>query len=261
MTAEQVLVGGTANRGRVIRIGDTVRRPMRPASAATHALLRHLETVGFGGAPRFLGVDERGREVLSYIEGEAVVPPYPRWAMTDTALVSVASLLRDYHDATLGFRADRHVWSDAVPRRYRRAGVTSHNDPNLDNIVFRDGRAVAMIDFDLASPGSRAWDVACAARLWSPLRSDVDIKDARRGAGVERFRRFVDAYGLEGEERALVIDAVPATHDWCYAIVRDGAESGVEGFVDYWWHGGADRAARTRAWYTDSGALLRESLG
>lgn len=260
MTVEQPLYGGTANRGRVIRIGDTVRRPMRPASAATHALLRHLEAVGFGAAPRLLGVDEHGREVLSYIEGEAVVPPYPAWAMTDAALVSVARLLRDYHQATLKFRADLHVWSDAIPRRFRGGRVTTHNDPNLDNVVFRDGQAVALIDFDLASPGRRAWDVACAARLWAPLRSDIDINDARRGAGIERFRRFVDAYGLEREERELVIDAVPATHDWCYAIVRDGAESGVEGFADYWWHGGADRAARTRQWYVDNDALLRDSL-
>jgi hypothetical protein len=262
MTVEQPLYGGTANRGRVIRVGDTVRRPMRPASEATHALLRHLEAVGFGAAPRLLGVDEHGREVLSYIEGQAIVPPYPAWAMTDAALVSVARLLRDYHDATLGFRADLHVWSDIVPGKFRGDQVTTHNDPNLDNVVFRDGRAVALIDFDLASPGRRAWDVACAARLWAPLRSDVDIPDARRGSGIERFRRFVDAYGLQGEERALVIDAVAVTHDWCYAIVADGAETGSsEGFADYWWHGGADRAARTRQWYADNDTLLRESLG
>jgi thiamine kinase-like enzyme len=80
--------------------------------------------------------------------------------MTEAALVSVARLLRDYHDATLGFRAELHAWPDPVPVAYRGDGVTTHNDPNLDNVVFRDGRAVALIDFDLASPGSRAWDVA-----------------------------------------------------------------------------------------------------
>ncbi|MDQ1626448.1 MAG: hypothetical protein QOI54_192 [Actinomycetota bacterium] len=260
MTVEQPLLGGTANRGRVVRVGDTVRRPLRPASAATHALLRHLEAVGFDGAPRLLGVDDRGREVLSYVEGEAVVPPYPPWAMTDAALVSVAHLLRDYHDATSGFRADRHEWSSTVPAPFRGDGVTTHNDPNLDNIVFRDGRAVALIDFDLASPGSRAWDVACAGRLWAPLRAAVDVTDARRGAGVERFRRFVDAYGLTGKERASVVEAVPETHDWCYAVVAGGAQAGNEGFADYWWHGGADRAARTRAWYAGNLAALRESL-
>ena len=83
------------------------------------------------------------------------------------------------------------------PRRRAFAGeLVSHNDPNLDNIVFRDGRAVALIDFDLASPGSRVWDVACAARLWAPLRPDRYIDDARRGRALARFRLFVDSYGL-----------------------------------------------------------------
>src|SRR3954454_9334545 len=90
--AEILLIGGTANRGLVVRVGDTVRRPQRPTSPATHALLRHLAAVGFAGAPRFLGVDEQGREVLSYIPGTAVTPPYPSWSLTDAALTSVAHL-------------------------------------------------------------------------------------------------------------------------------------------------------------------------
>jgi hypothetical protein len=88
--AEVPLDGGFANRGLVVRVGDTVRRPQRTTSAAAHALLQHLQDVSFDGAPRFLGVDSRGREVLSYIPGEAVTPPYPAWALTDAALVSVA---------------------------------------------------------------------------------------------------------------------------------------------------------------------------
>jgi hypothetical protein len=87
----------------VVRVGDTVRRPLRPSSPATQALLEHLERVGFSagseGAPTFLGVDEQGREVLSYLPGETVTAPYPAWSMTDAALDSVAHLLRRYHEA------------------------------------------------------------------------------------------------------------------------------------------------------------------
>src|SRR3954462_8652981 len=96
---EELLTGGTTNRGLVVRVGDTVRRPQRPTSSATHALLRHLADVRFTGAPRFLGVDGQGREVLSYVPGTAITPPYPASALTDEALVSVADLLRDYHRA------------------------------------------------------------------------------------------------------------------------------------------------------------------
>jgi Ser/Thr protein kinase RdoA (MazF antagonist) len=47
--------------------------------------------------------------------------------------------------------------------------------------VFRDGRAVALIDFDLAGPGSAIWDFAAAARYWAPLQDERDITDSRRG--------------------------------------------------------------------------------
>src|SRR3712207_6105067 len=184
---EVLLHGGTANRGQVVRVGDTVRRPQRATSPATHALLRHLADVGFAGAPRFLGVDEHGREVVSYVPGTAITPPYPAWALTDDALVSVAHLLRDYHRAVDTFDQTAHTWPPSPPAAFT-GGLVSHNDVNLDNVVFRGGRAIALIDFDLASPGSRIWDVACAARLWAPLRPDTDIFDTRRGRAFERFR-------------------------------------------------------------------------
>ena len=101
--AEILLIGGTANRGQVVRVGDTVRRPQRRTSPATHALLRHLADVGFTGAPRFLGIDELDREVLSYVPGTAITPPFPDWALTDEALASVAALLLSYHRAVETF--------------------------------------------------------------------------------------------------------------------------------------------------------------
>lgn len=77
-------------------------------------------------------------------------------ALTDEALISVAELLRRYHDAVASFDPGGHQWPHPLPHRFRQ-GLVSHNDPNLDNVVFDNGRAVALIDFDLASPGSIAW--------------------------------------------------------------------------------------------------------
>jgi hypothetical protein len=253
------LLGGIANQGLVFRVGETVRRPYRPTSPATHALLRHLARVGFEGAPRFLGVDEQGREVLSYVPGNAVIPPYPSWALTDAAIVSVAGLLRRYHQAISTFDPAPHVWPLSPPSPFR-DGLISHNDPNLDNVVFRDGEAVALIDFDLASPGSRLWDVAAAARLWAPLRPDPDIGDARRGRALGRFRLFVDAYGLAGADRDRMVDAVIANHDWLYDIVRRGAENGNPGFAEYWETSAAGRSGRARQWYVRNAQLLRGTL-
>jgi Phosphotransferase enzyme family len=185
---EVPLLGGIANEGHVVRVGDTVRRPQRSWSAATHALLLHLEAVGFEGAPRFLGVDSRGREVLSFVPGTAIVEPYPDWALSDQALVSVAELLRGYHDAVSTFDALQYSWAPALPEGFV-GDIVTHNDMTLDNVVFRDGRAVALIDFDLASPGSRAWDVACAARLWAPLRPGVLVSGWKTCSSLSRIRR------------------------------------------------------------------------
>jgi hypothetical protein len=194
-----ILRGGYTNDGKVVRIDDTVRRPWRATSPATAALLRHLEATGFEGAPHFLGRDDEGREVLSYVRGEAAIEPHPPWALTDDALVSVARVLRRFHDAVASFDPTPYDWPHAVPERVR-AGTISHNDPNLDNVVFVAGEAVALTDFDLASPGSAVWDVACGpavgatarpgrrparppARAPAPVRRRLRVTGRRSGKG------------------------------------------------------------------------------
>jgi hypothetical protein len=65
---EVPLTGGRIVR-RIVRVGDTVCRPMPADADYVHGLLAHLERCGFEGAPRFLGVDSRGREIVSYTKG------------------------------------------------------------------------------------------------------------------------------------------------------------------------------------------------
>ncbi|MGW7684309.1 phosphotransferase [Kribbella sp. NPDC054772] len=256
---ETQLLGGTANRGLVVRVGDTVRRPLRASSTATHALLEHLESAGFTGAPTYLGIDSQGREVLSYLPGETVTAPYPDWSMTDAALDSVALLLRDYHDAVADFRPVGLEWAEPVPSGYV-TGLISHNDPNLDNVVFRDGVAVALIDFDLAGPGSALWDVATAVRLWAPLRPDADIHDVRRGRSAARLRRFADTYGLTQADRVRLVDAAADNHVWCMDYVRRGAETGHPWFHQRWTTGESDLTDRTNTWFKSQNDVLRQAL-
>jgi hypothetical protein len=75
------LVGDGVTPG-IVRIGDTVRRPVRPFTATIQAYLAHLRSVGFTGAPVPLGIDGQGREVLSYVPGD--VPREPRRDMDRT---------------------------------------------------------------------------------------------------------------------------------------------------------------------------------
>jgi hypothetical protein len=257
---EVLLLGGIANQGRVGRVGDTVRRPQRSWSAATHALLLHLEAVGFEGAPRFLGVDGQGREVLSYIPGTAVVEPYPDWALTDEALVSVAELLRAYHDAASTFNSVPLSWGPLPPDGFV-GDVVTHNDVNLDNVIFRGHRALALIDFDLAGPGSRAWDVACTARLWAPLRPGVHISDRRRGHEFRRFRLFVDSYGMNDSDRLEVAEGVPQNYMWFYDLIKAAAASGHAGFTNLWTVKTMPRAELTMKWHAENKPNLRAALG
>ena len=253
------LLGGTANRGQVHRVGDTVRRPLRPSATGVHALLRHLEEVGFDGAPRVLGIDGEGREVLSYVPGDAVIAPAPAWGLTESALRSVGELLRRFHDAAASFDPSPYSWPHRPPPPHDTGGML-HNDPNLDNFVFRDGRAVALIDFDLAAPGAPLWDVAATVRLWAPLRSPSDVDDVRRERAVARTRILVDAYGLDEAGRVGLVDAVRASHDWMCDVVADGAAEGVPGFAAYWGPDAAARARRTDAWLRANAATITRAL-
>lgn len=244
---EVPLHGGNANRNLVTRVGDTVRRPLRPTSAATQALLEHLEAAGFTGAPRFLGVDTLGREVLTYIPGDVPLPPYPDWALTEEALVSVAHLLDVLLTAVADFDPGAYSWARDVPEAFRTHLVT-HNDPKPENFVFRDGVAVALLDFDLAAPGSRVWEAATAARHWVPLRHEDDIHDRRRGRMADRLRLFLDNFRLDEPERVHFGHAVRLSHDWGYHDVLEGVAGGHPGFTQYWKQV-RNRAQRTSRWY------------
>jgi hypothetical protein len=129
------------------------------------------------------------------MEGQAAILPLTGELLTDAALASVADLLRRYHLAVASFDPAGHRWPRPVPAPFR-TGLVSHNDVHPANVIFRDGQAVALIDFDLAGPGSAAWDFAAAARLFAPLHDDLDITDDRQGRALERFRIFLENSGL-----------------------------------------------------------------
>ena len=169
------LPGGQINS--VIRIGDTVRRATRHDMSLQHALYAHLAAQGFSGAPRFLGHDDRGREILTYLPGEVL---FDKDDFSDGQLADAARLLRRYHDCT----------TDFPPVLAAGAEVMCHNDWTPANTICVDGRPTGMIDFDTIAPGTRLWDVTCSAWMWLGLAEDTwSPADQRR-----RLELFVAAY-------------------------------------------------------------------
>lgn len=227
-TDDGPLPGGTANHGRVIRVADTVHRPVGSHTPAVHALLGHLSGTGFHRAPEVLGV-QGDEEVVGYIAGEAATEPLADWALTEQAIAGVGELLRGYHEHAAGFAGLHRRWQRPVPARWRGALIT-HNDLNPANVIFRDGRVVAMIDFDLAAPGTPAFDLAVTACFWAPLLDAADIGDRRRGHVLDRFRLLLDSYGADRALRRTVVDAAPAANRWIADVIEDNARNGHPAF-------------------------------
>src|SRR4051794_21589682 len=165
----EILPGGIANAGAVVRDGAHVLRPTNLHTTGIHALLAHVRAAGFDGVPEVVRVEPDGRERLVYIPGEVPIPPFPEWSQTDAVLASTAALLRRFHDATVGFVPPPDVtWSSEMADPSG-GDVFCHNDVCPENVVYRDGEAVALLDFDFAAPGSRVYDVASFARMCVPI--------------------------------------------------------------------------------------------
>src|SRR5438874_951264 len=184
--AEERPLGGNLNDA--VRVGNTVRRRAGPWTPAVHALLRFLEAEGFP-APRARGMDEKGREVLDYIEGEAHAGnpiPLPDSVFDEGHMIEAARLLRRYHDIVARFRPSPElVWRLVSPGPHE---LILHNDWSPWNALFRDGRFALTLDWDLAGPGPRIWDVANAAYCWVPLIAGASaIPDNRERAAKLRI--------------------------------------------------------------------------
>jgi Phosphotransferase enzyme family len=250
---EILLHGGVANAGAVVRRGDVVLRPSNAHTASIHRFLGALAKAGFEGASVPLGVERDGRERLRFLAGDVPVPPYPSWARRDEALASIAALVRRFHDASAaGFRpGERETWSDEMSDP---AGgtVVVHNDVCLENVVFRAGVAVGLLDFDFAAPGRPMYDLATFARMCVPID---DPSRTRLGWTLDadlpaRLRLVADAYGCEATQRAELLACLDASIERGGQFVLRRVQAGDQNFIAMWESaGGMARFDRRRAWW------------
>jgi hypothetical protein len=253
--SEVPLAGGDVSV--VVRVGKTVRRPLGTWSPGVHALLRWFERVGFDGAPRFLGIDDQGREILSFVDGDAAVPPIPA---SDEALGCLGQLLRSMHDAQNGFEPP----ADAVWLHGRARGpIICHQDLFPPNVVFRAGKPVALIDWDLAAPGDAVDDVAACAYHWAPLRTPEWAEE--QGLPADRFgqrtRLLCDAYGLPRSERVQLVDRALAHRRRGYALHEElGGRLRLSRWSDMWDAGSGDRILANARWIEEHRSALDRFL-
>jgi hypothetical protein len=193
---EREVLDGGVNDG-ATRVGSCVLRPTGEWSAAVHQLLRHLEKVGFGGAPRVLDIDRDGNEVLTFIDGEAGSLTYPAALLEEEGVVEWGCFIRRYHAAVASFvPPPEAVWR--VGRKPLSPGeIVCHGDLGHWNAVWRDGHVVGAIDWDFAEPDSPLRDLATAALGVVPFLDD-DRASRHFPRPPDRRRRLAalcDAYG------------------------------------------------------------------
>jgi hypothetical protein len=265
---EVPLPGGDVTEG-VVRVGDTVRRPVQENSLLVHALLKHLESVGFDGAPRFLGIDARGREVLTFIEGEVAGRPRPAWIVDEGRLVSVARLVRAYDDAAATFTPPPGTLPDPgapgplgiPPAPPYPPELIGHVDITPENVVFRDGEAVALIDFDLAKWATRADEVFNMMMWWAPLADPADVDPLLQHVDVpRRCRLLADAYGMSRADRQRLVNVAIMRTRRSWHLMKRRAETHGGGWQRMWDEGVGDVINRRLAWLGRNASSLRAVL-
>ncbi|MEU5594825.1 phosphotransferase [Streptomyces sp. NPDC020298] len=242
---ESSLPGGLVNH--VVRVGSTVRRPASARTGFIGHLLKTFETSGWTGAPRYRGIDEEGREVLTYLEGHvAWEPQQPTAVYSDESLVRVAQLVREFHDVTSGTElAGSHE-------------VVCHNDLSPKNTVYRPVsgalRPVAFIDWDLAAPGERIHDVAHVC--WQYLGLGPGVGDTFQTA--RRLRLIADSYGLI--ERSDLVSVILWWQDRCWRGIEAAADSGNRAMVRLRDTGAVTEVQEAYQWVSDHRGEMESAL-
>jgi hypothetical protein len=253
----EVTLRGGHTTGAVL-IGGVVHKPASPWTPTVHALLRHLEDVGFDGAPRALGLDDQGREMLTYLPGETVGDraPWPEWVFADEILAQVGQWLRRVHDAAVGFvppEDERWFIGGAVGPGL----VVGHQDAAPYNAVVDGDRLIGFCDWDIAGPSSREFDLALSALWWVPLCPPGDMEKLGFHDFDGRSRRLhllLDAYGYDGDRHGFGAVIMQRARRQAAAIRRmadsgDPAAAGVLFVAGYFESAASDVEALPNAFW------------
>ena len=249
------------NGGRVFRDGESVVRPPGPHDEAVTALLRALAGARFP-APVPVGATANGSRVFRWIEGDVGVPPFPGWVMTDAALASAGRLLRAYHQIVAEVQLPAGLdWSEEMADP-EGGPIICHNDVCPENVVYRHGEAVALLDFDFAAPGRPLWDLAQMTRMWSPLRPPELVVEGMRG--LDPFHRLgilATAYGLDAADCDRFVEMIIESRRHAAQFVRRRLAAGESAFVRAWAPlGGEEALDSIQAWFSENRDAMLASL-
>ncbi len=219
MPEEEQLSGG--NTTTVVRVGETVRRPVGPWTPAVHDLLHYLSAVAFPGSPRVVGIDDADREILAFVAGEvgnlSAAQPLPAWFQTPESCWSIGRWIRDFQSAQADLVVDpAKPWRRAEGSSLGPSQVIVHHDVSPYNTVRRQDNSLVVLDWDFARPGDPIEDLAWAAWRWVPLmagrrwHTEYGISaDEEVSQRQERnLAALLDGYGPSKRQRRVLADAI-----------------------------------------------------
>jgi aminoglycoside phosphotransferase (APT) family kinase protein len=159
-----------------------------------------------------------------------------------------------FHQASSQLPVDEGPWNDELADP---AGgpIVCHNDVCLENVVFRNGRAVGLLDFDFAAPGRPVFDLAAFARMCVPI--DDDLSASRLGFGQLdgpfRLRLVADVYGLHVQGRSELLRHLDRSMRAGGSFVQRRVDAGDPNFVHMLEEmGGMERYDRRRRWWEEN---------
>ena len=225
---------GEVIAGRVtefVRVGGTVRRPVTDNTESMRRLLLHLERVGFEGAPRVVESGSDHTVTLTWIDGW-VPTDAEGWRLDEGALTSVGRLLRGYHTSVEGFAPGAGF--EEGPRGVGPGHIVCHGDIAPRNTAFRDGNAVAFIDWDGIFAAAPLWDLAHAVWQFTPVCDDHDplIQDwPETPDRSARIAALVGGYRLAPSKGRRLAEMVVEVIAGCRRSVARKAAAGMPAFV------------------------------
>ena len=140
--------------------------------------MNHLTNNDFQYSPKYLGVDDKGREKMTYIHGQQM-----NHTKIDMGLMRQAlRVLRQFHDIL------------SVPELSGEQETLLHTDFAPWNLIVNEGKLVGVIDLDDVKPGRRLYDVAYIC--WNFLDIGSEGSDFTEEEIFKYLPVLINAYGV-----------------------------------------------------------------
>ncbi len=246
----------TGDVRRISIAGGVVTRPASAWSPTVHAFLRYLRGQGLTCVPEPIAI-EGGVERLVVIEGDSGGEGWAHQHL-DVGLRSAARLLRIVHDASVGWEPSPSAVFCAPFVDDGSQMVWCHGDVGPWNMVWHDGQAVGLIDWDFLHRGPRLDDVAYALQWFAPARDDQNALDWHHFPTVPdragRVRVFLETYG--GLPPFDVAETIATRMETTMKMELSLATAGVEPQRTWVAEGSQQRVAAEVRWVREHAHLL-----